>query len=232
MNDIKKELVQCGTFPTISRITTPVFRHESRASLSSLLPAPTIRPSTLLTRKMTPHEFDRLSSAERRIAREARIDVVLSNDFEPWSFAPHSSATEDAPKAAHNEEVLAEKILHHSITRLSLIFQSDELSDIVAATAAPPPPLRTSSRGVPDASRAWGALAQRFKLARPAPPSPNAAAAALSPASSCVRDASSFCSASDTFRASDTFHRRQGMSAKKPRAWADLTLLACEDHLL
>ncbi|KAJ1476302.1 hypothetical protein T484DRAFT_3113143, partial [Baffinella frigidus] len=196
---------------------------------------PPVHPPHTQDLKMTYHEFARLASVERRIAREARLDAVLSKDFEPASFTFSTSATQDAPEAAHNEEVLAEKILHHSITRLSLIFQSDELSDIVAASAAPPPPLRTSSRGatlagicsstegeqdtegLPDARRAWGALAQRFKLARPAPPSPNAAAAALSPAASCARVASSFsifCKAMDddeSASACDTFRRRFSM---------------------
>ncbi|KAJ1479295.1 hypothetical protein T484DRAFT_1814801 [Baffinella frigidus] len=174
---------------------------------------------------MTPHEFARLASVEQRIAQEARLDAVLSKDFEPASFTSSTSTTQDAPEAAHNEEVLAEKILHHSITRLSLIFQSDEIIDIVAASAAPPPPLRTSSRGATmasvcsssegeqetespaDAHRAWGTLALRFRLSRPAPPLPDerATSTARSPASSCVRDASSFSS----FCASDTFRRRQ-----------------------
>jgi len=99
-----------------------------------------------------PHdEFVRRVSAERQIAREARLDAVQSKDLRPWSFTSFTSATEDAPKAAHtedyNEEVLDEEILQSNITRLSLIFQGDELNDILAASAAIPPPLRRSGRG-------------------------------------------------------------------------------------
>ncbi|KAJ1482266.1 hypothetical protein T484DRAFT_1747712 [Baffinella frigidus] len=100
----------------------------------------TIFPPTHLTSEMPHHEFVRRVSAERQIAREARLDAVLSNDLKPWSFTSSTSATEDAPKAAHNEdqnqEVLDEEILQSNITRLSLIFQGDELNDILAASAA------------------------------------------------------------------------------------------------
>ncbi|KAJ1482267.1 hypothetical protein T484DRAFT_1898006 [Baffinella frigidus] len=111
----------------------------------------TIFQLTHLTSEMPHHEFVRRVSAERQIAREARLDAVLSNDLKPWSFTSFTSATEDAPKAAHNEdqneEVLDEEILQSNITRLSLIFQGDELNDILAASAAIPPPLRRSGRG-------------------------------------------------------------------------------------
>jgi len=78
----------------------------------------TIRPSTQLTSEMPHHEFVRRASAERRIAREARLDAVLSKDHEPWSFTSSTSATEDAPKAPHtedqNEEVLDEAVGTHA----------------------------------------------------------------------------------------------------------------------
>jgi hypothetical protein len=84
--------------------------------------------------------FARLACAERRIAREARLDALLSNDLEPAS-STSTSSSQAAPEAEHNEdqneEVLDEKIIHLSITRLSRIFQSDELNDILAAAAAP-----------------------------------------------------------------------------------------------
>ena len=154
------------------------------------------------------------------------LDAVLGKDLEPWSFAPRSSTTEDASEAADNEDVIDEKILQSKIKMLSLAFDSDELSDMLAASAAPPPPLRRSGRGaamvsrvcswsseqeieeVPDAHLAWGGLAQRYKLAKPAPPSPNCdddesdKHANLSPVACCVDDASSF---SATLSASDTF---------------------------
>ncbi|KAJ1477863.1 hypothetical protein T484DRAFT_1905574 [Baffinella frigidus] len=89
-----------------------------------------------------PHLKRRVCPA-RRIARQALLDAVL--DAEPWSSTSSTSATQDAPKTAHNEdqadEVLDEEILHHSIGKLSLTFQSSSLRDILAASAAPPPRL-------------------------------------------------------------------------------------------
>lgn len=108
----------------------------------------TIFPPVHLTSEMPHTEFIRRVSAERHTGREARLDAVLSKDLEPWSF---TSATEDASKAVHtedqHEEVLDEKILQANIARLSLIFHGDELNDILAASAAIPPPLRRSGRG-------------------------------------------------------------------------------------
>jgi hypothetical protein len=94
-----------------------------------------------------PDELVRCIVFERRIAREALLDALLGKDFEPWSFAPCSSTTEDAPEAADNEEVVDEEILHSIIKKLSLAFDSDELSDMLAASAAPPPPFRIFGRG-------------------------------------------------------------------------------------
>ena len=159
--------------------------------------------------------------SERQIAREALLDAVLGKDFEPWAFAPCSSATEDAHQAAHDEEVLDEDLLRSTIRKLSLTFQGDELSDILRRGSDPPPPLRSSGRStvmisrvcsweqetgggaamftrvcsweqetdeLPDARLVWGALAQRYKLAKPASPSRTPSSASSSP-----------CSAADSF---------------------------------
>jgi hypothetical protein len=163
---------------------------------------------------------------ERRIAREALLDAVLGKDLEPWSFAPRSTTTQAASEAADNEEVVDEQVLQSKIKMLSLAFDSDELNDMLAASAAPPPPLRCSWRsaamvsrvyswpleqeteGLPDAHLAWGGLAQRYKLAKPAPPSPkydndkSDKHANLSPVACCVDNASTFAA---TLSASDTF---------------------------
>ncbi|KAJ1476301.1 hypothetical protein T484DRAFT_3642832 [Baffinella frigidus] len=185
--------------------------------------APIIRPSTHLTSKMTDHEFIRRVSSERRIAREALLDAVLS-DKEPWSCIASSSTPEDALEAAHTEDqieaVLEERILHSNITRLSRTFHGSSLLDIFAACTGPPPsplpiacsgsagswrgaapgsrqgsptrsvcsptrsvcsPTRSvcsshageqQTEGLPDARRERGTVALRFKLARPASPSP------------------------------------------------------------
>ena len=179
--------------------------------------------------------------AERRIARQSLLDAVLIQ-AEPWSFTPFTSATQDPPKAIHQEvfdqEILDEQILQSNIRRLSLAFQSSSLRDIFAASAAPPPPLpiailrgagswrgaaagswrgatpaargsflashaeERETEGLPDARAAWSTLAERFKLTRPASPAPENYDDARSPASCCVRDASSFstnASAAGTF---------------------------------
>mmetsp|Transcript_14054 Transcript_14054/g.34086 ORF Transcript_14054/g.34086 Transcript_14054/m.34086 type:complete len:174 (+) Transcript_14054:131-652(+) len=133
-----------------------------------------------------PGEFVSGMDLERRIAREACLDAVLGN-FEPWLFAPCSSATEDAPQAAQNEEAPGSKT-----RKLSLAFQSDELSDILTASAAAPTPLFSEFT-----------LNQRFNIRRPPPPSHKpvdeecATSARLSPAASCVR--------------ADTCYRQQSM---------------------
>jgi len=185
-----------------------------------------------------PHnDFVRLPSAERRIARQALLDAVLSQDFEQCALTCSTSAAQDTPEAAHNEnqseEVLAGKIIHQSMRNLSFIFQSDELSDILTASAAPPPPLRRCGRGtatvsrvcsweqeteaLPDARVAWGTLAQRFKLAVPAPLS-------HTPTDESDASFSAFCQVTS---AADTFSRRQSMSARRKSALADLHLRAC-----
>ncbi|KAJ1484609.1 hypothetical protein T484DRAFT_1796414 [Baffinella frigidus] len=122
--------------------------------------------------------FVRLACVERRIARKARIDTML----EPASFTPCAYATQDAPEAAQNdddqnEEVLDEEILQSKISRLSLIFQGDELSDILAAAASPPPPLLRSGRGAamvsvcsPNASVSLEALSRIANDRSPASP--------------------------------------------------------------
>ena len=196
---------------------------------------------------MTHREFARLASAERRIAREALLDAALSQYFEPLSVTCLTSATQDTPQAAHIKEVLDEDTLpFKSMRSLSFIFQGDELNEIFAASTAPPPPLRRLGRGaatasracsweqeaedLPDARVAWGTLAQRFKLALPALPEPNAddhECATRSPSASFVCDASSFSTFGKTTSASDTFYRRQAMSARRKRALEDLHLLAC-----
>eukprot|EP00290_Baffinella_frigidus_P034196 CAMPEP_0180338130 /NCGR_PEP_ID=MMETSP0988-20121125/45755_1 /TAXON_ID=697907 /ORGANISM="non described non described, Strain CCMP2293" /LENGTH=167 /DNA_ID=CAMNT_0022326529 /DNA_START=72 /DNA_END=575 /DNA_ORIENTATION=- len=128
-----------------------------------------------------------------RLEGEARIlDAVLGKNLEKWSFDRIFSATEDAPQAAHSEKVLDEDIPHHSIRKASLAFQSDELSDILTASAAAPTPLFSEFT-----------LNQRFNIRRPPPPSHKpvdeecATSARLSPAASCVR--------------ADTCYRQQSM---------------------
>ncbi|KAJ1485605.1 hypothetical protein T484DRAFT_3632272 [Baffinella frigidus] len=147
----------------------------------------TIFPSTHQTSEMPHHEFIRRVSAERQIAREARLDAVLSNDLEPWSFTSSTAAAEDAPKTAHNEdqneEFLDEEILQSNITRLSLIFQGDELNEILAPSAAQSPPPRRSVRGAAMVSVCAGAALQ----ARPAH-----IVTDRSPASSCAHGTSFF----------------------------------------
>ena len=187
---------------------------------------------------------------ERRIAKEDLFDAVLGEDLESWSCSSCSSTTDDTLETAYNEEVLDEEILQSDIRKLSLRFDNNELNDILAAAAAPPPPHRISGRGTaivsntcswpskrttegpPDAHLAWGALAQRCKLAQPAPPAPNSdndTPANRSPSASFVHDASSF---STNARASDTFHQRQSMPVKEQRASADVSLPAGEDDSL
>jgi len=181
---------------------------------------------------------------ERQIAKEDLFDAVLGEDFESWSCSSCSSTTEDTLETAYNEEFLDEET---DIRKLSLGFDNNELSDILAAAAAPPRPRRISGRGTaivsntcswpserttegpPDAHLAWGSLAQRCKLAQPAPPAPNSdneKPANRSPSASFVHDASSF---STNARASDTFHQRQSMPVKEQRASADVSLPAGED---
>jgi hypothetical protein len=180
--------------------------------------------------------------AERRIARQSLLDDALIH-AEPWSFISSTSATQDPPTAALKEvfdqEILDEQILQSNIRRLSLAFQISSLRDILAASAAPPPPLpiailrgtgswrgaaagswrgaapaasgsflasyaeQRETEGLPDARLAWSTLAGRFKLTRPASPASESYDDACSPASCCVRDASSFstnASAAGTFR--------------------------------
>ena len=99
------------------------------------------------------------------------------------------------------------------------------------------PPLRISGRGAAmindicswpleqTTDLARGSLAQRYKLAQPAPPAPNSdddKPANHSPSASFVREASL---TSTTASASDTFHRRQTMPAKEQRPSADVSLL-------
>ncbi|KAJ1479771.1 hypothetical protein T484DRAFT_1812972 [Baffinella frigidus] len=190
---------------------------------------------------MTHLEFARRVPAERRITRQALLDAMLVH-VEPWSFTSSTSATQDAPNAAHNEnqaeEVLDEEILHDSIRKLSLTFQSSSLRDILAASAAPPPLLpiaisliactwrgaaASSWRGAaggsflsspaeeqPEAHRAWGTLAQRFKLARPASPS-------HTPADD---------------DAAGTFYRQQSAPAKGHGSFWDLPVSVGEDGTL
>ena len=188
----------------------------SRLALRTTLSKP---PQSTLHLTMTRHEFVRLASSERRTAREALLDAVLDKDFEPWAFAPCSSSTEDTLQAAE----IHEAILLRSIRKLSLEFESDELSDILAASAAPPPPLRRSGSSPamvasvrmtsvcptfaeeeePDNSEAHcgrGTLADLLNHGRPAPPSQEpeddecASSAPLSLPASCVRDVSSISS--------------------------------------
>jgi hypothetical protein len=141
-----------------------------------------------------------------------------------------------------------------SMQNLGLILQSDELREILAASAAPPPPHPGSGRdaamftrvcseeqeadGLPNAQVAWGTLAQRLKRAQPAPPAPNsdndecAKLANRSLAASCSRDAfslPSFCNGKNYSSAADSFHRGQSKSAKRQKALADLLLLAGDD---
>ena len=189
---------------------------------------------------------------ERRIARETLFDAVLGEDIEPWSCSS-SSTTEDISETAYTEEVLNEEILQSNIRKLSLGFDNDELSDILAAAAPPPPPPRISgcgaamvsdtcpwpleqkTQGRPDAHLAWGALAQRRKLAQPAPPAPNSdddTPANRSPSDSFVRDASSFFTdaSASALVANAVFRWRQPMPVKEQRASADVSLLD-EDSL-
>jgi hypothetical protein len=176
----------------------------------------------------------RLVSVERRTAREALLDDVLGEDFEPWSFARCSSATEDAPQAAPKEEVLDEERRSNSIRKLSLEFESGELSEILAASAAPPPPIRKSVRGSPTCSVyalrkekdpheehcAWGSLAERYKFPQPASPSPNSDDAARSPATSSF---SADASGAGTF---------QSMPAQRQGSFGDLHLSVGEDYFV
>ena len=177
---------------------------------------------------------------DRRIAREALLDAVMGKDSEPWPFARCSSATEDAPQAADNEE---------NIRKLSLEFDSEELSDILAAATATPPPLGKSVRGSPtriihaeqqeicppEAHCAWGSLAKRYKLSLPASPSHTPAqqecdpSATTSPAASCVRATSS--NSTDTSVAG-TLHRRLSMHAQGQDSFCGLHLSMREDQIV
>ena len=84
-------------------------------------------------------EFVRRASTERRIAREALLDDVLGH-VEASSFSACSSATDDAPQAAHNEDQ-TEEFLRTSISKLSFTFQSSSLRDILPASVGPATPL-------------------------------------------------------------------------------------------
>ncbi|KAJ1466706.1 hypothetical protein T484DRAFT_1860941 [Baffinella frigidus] len=208
-------------------------------------------------------KFARRVPAERRIVRQALLDAVL--DAEPWSSTSSTSATQDSLKTAHNEdqadEVLDAEILHHSIGKLSLTFQSSSLRDILAASAAPPPRLPNAiSRGActwrgaaasswrgatggsflslpaeeqPEASRAWGTLAQRFKLARPASSSHTLADDECAPNVTCS-NAGSFVSATSSFSASaaGTFYLQQSMPEKGQGSFWDLPVSVGEDGTL
>ena len=184
---------------------------------------------------------------DRRIAREALLDAVLGKDSEPWSFARCSSATEDVPQAADNEEV--PDGVSSNIRRLSLEFDSEEPSDILAAATATPPPLGKSVRGSPtriihaeqqeicppEAHCAWGSLAKRYKLSLPASPSHTPAqqecdpSATTSPAASCVRATSS--NSTDTSVAG-TLHRRLSMHAQGQDSFCGLHLSMREDQIV
>jgi hypothetical protein len=95
--------------------------------------------------------FARRVRVERRIARQALLDAVLGEDWEPWSCASCSSATQDAPEAVHSEvfgeeahnEDQTEEFLRSNIRKLSLTgkFQNSSLRNILTATATSPPPL-------------------------------------------------------------------------------------------
>ena len=174
--------------------------------------------------------------SERRTARKALLDAVLGEDLEPWSFAPCSSATEDAPQAADDEEVLDVEILQSNVRKLSGTFHSDELSEILAASTAPPPPPRVSGRvaamsrvcswepntdSPPDTRMAWGSLAQRYKLGRCGP------GEFVAPADDDLCCAPFVRTASDASTA-DTFHRRQ-MPAQVQGCFEDLHLSVGED---
>ncbi|KAJ1464499.1 hypothetical protein T484DRAFT_3228172, partial [Baffinella frigidus] len=98
----------------------------------------TIFPPSHVTREMPHHEFVRRVTADRGIAREARLDAVLSKDLEPWSLTSSTSATEDALKAAHTEDQNEEVLDEANIARLSLLFQGDELNDLRRPSASPP----------------------------------------------------------------------------------------------
>ena len=100
-------------------------------------------------------EFVRCIVFERRFAREALLDAMLGKDLDPWPFAPRSSTMQDASEAADNEDVIDEKILQPNFEKLSIAFDSDELSEMLAASAAAPPPLRRSGRGAAMISRVY-----------------------------------------------------------------------------
>ena len=235
------------------------YLHELRFLL---LAAPSKPPlSTLQPTSKMPGEFGRCMVFERRIAREALLDAVLGEYSEPLSFARRSSATEDAPRAADNEDVPDGEIPPSHIRKLSLEFDSEELSDILAAANAPPPPLRRTRLGPssptggpgcprpvnahavhaeqqeigpPEAHCAWGALAKRFKLSLPASPSHTPAKEECAPSATSSPLAScvrATSSISTDARVAGTLHPRQSMHAQGQDSFCDLHLSVGEDQI-